>query len=91
MRLRGAAYQAVAPARARKQRRRTFGPWDGAGWRHALLWRAGPRIDEALGLSGADLDRRRGSVLVCRGKGGRRREVGMDEWACEQLRPWTAR
>jgi site-specific recombinase XerD len=39
-----------------------------------------------------DLDRRRGSVLVRRGKGGRRREVGMDEWGWEQLRPWlTAR
>jgi site-specific recombinase XerC len=31
---------------------------------------------------------RRGSVLVGSGKGGRRREVGMDEWGWEQLRPW---
>jgi len=31
-------------------------------------------------------------VLVRRGKGGRRREVGMDDWAREQLEPWlTAR
>jgi integrase/recombinase XerD len=31
-------------------------------------------------------------VLVRRGKGGRRREVGMDDWAWEQLQPWlTAR
>jgi hypothetical protein len=30
--------------------------------------------------------------LVRRGKGGRRREVGMDDWAWEQLQPWlTAR
>ena len=29
---------------------------------------------------------------VRRGKGGRRREVGMDDWAWEQLQPWlTAR
>jgi integrase len=55
-----------------------------------VLWRAGLRIHEALALSEADLDRRRGSVLVRRGKGGRRREVGMDGWAWEQLQPWTA-
>ena len=57
-----------------------------------VLWRAGLRIHEALGLREADLDERRGSVLVRRGKGGRRREVGMDDWAWEQLQPWlTAR
>jgi integrase len=44
-----------------------------------VLWRAGLRIDEALALREADLDRRRGSLLVRHGKGGRRREVGMDE------------
>jgi site-specific recombinase XerD len=27
-------------------------------------------------------------VLVRRGKGGQRREVGMDEWGFEQLEPW---
>ena len=53
-----------------------------------VLWRAGLRIHEALALAEADLDRRRGSLLVRRGKGGRRREVGMDEWGWEQLRPW---
>ncbi len=26
--------------------------------------------------------------MVRRGKGGKRREVGMDRWACEQLSPW---
>jgi integrase len=35
-----------------------------------VLWRAGLRIDEALALREADLDRRRGSILVRRGKGG---------------------
>jgi integrase len=53
-----------------------------------VLWRAGLRIHEALALAEADLDARRGSVLVRRGKGGRRREVGMDDWAWEQLAPW---
>jgi integrase len=41
-----------------------------------VLWRAGLRICEALALAEADLDPRRGSLLVRRGKGGRRREVG---------------
>jgi integrase len=53
-----------------------------------VLWRAGLRIHEALALAEADLDPRRGSRLVRRGKGGRRREVGMDDWAWEQLAPW---
>ena len=53
-----------------------------------MLWRAGLRICEALALAEADLDPRRGSLLVRRGKGGRRREVGMDDWAWEQLAPW---
>ena len=54
-----------------------------------VLWRAGLRIHEALALAEGDLDARRGSLLVRRGKGGRRREVGMDDWAWEQLAPWT--
>jgi site-specific recombinase XerD len=45
-----------------------------------ILWRAGLRIHEALALAEADLDQRRGALLVGRGKGGRRREVGMDAW-----------
>jgi integrase len=53
-----------------------------------VLWRAGLRIHEALALTEADLDHRRGSLLVRRGKGGRRREVGMDAWGWEQLQPW---
>jgi integrase len=50
-----------------------------------ILWRAGLRISEALDLAETDLDASRGAVLVRRGKGGRRREVGMDRWALEQL------
>jgi hypothetical protein len=56
-----------------------------------VLWRAGLRIHEALALAEADLDPRRGSLLVRRGKGGRRREVGMDDWAWEQLAPLAPR
>jgi integrase len=33
-----------------------------------VLWRAGLRIDEALALREADLDHRRGSLLVRHGK-----------------------
>ena len=53
-----------------------------------VLWRAGLRIQEALALAEADLDHRRGSLLVRRGKGGRRREVGMDAWGWDELQPW---
>jgi site-specific recombinase XerD len=53
-----------------------------------ILWRAGLRIQEALTLAEANLDHRRGALLVRRGKGGRRREVGMDAWAWDELQPW---
>jgi integrase len=55
-----------------------------------ILWRAGLRIGETLDLSETDLDVSRGAVLVRRGKGGRRREVGMDRWAWSLLEPWLA-
>jgi site-specific recombinase XerD len=51
-----------------------------------VLWRAGLRVQEALALIEADLDERRGALLVRHGKGGRRREIGMDAWGWEQLR-----
>ncbi len=53
-----------------------------------VLWRAGLRISEALALTETDLDRQRGAVLIRAGKGGRRREVGMDRWAWDHLDPW---
>lgn len=53
-----------------------------------VLWRARLRISEALALLESDLDSRRGSILVRRGKGGKRRTVGMDPWGWEQLGPW---
>ena len=55
-----------------------------------VLWRGGLRVQEALALREADLDPRRGSLLVRNGKGGRRREIGMDAWGWEQLSPWVA-
>ena len=56
-----------------------------------ILWRAGLRIQEALALAESDLDPRRGALLVRRGKGGRRREVGMDAWGWQELQPWLER
>jgi site-specific recombinase XerD len=53
-----------------------------------LLWRAGLRINEALRLTEHDLEPAAGAVLVRHGKGGRRREVGMDRWGWDHLRPW---
>jgi integrase len=67
---------------------------DRHGWRLramiVVLWRAGLRVQEALALAEHDLDPRCGSVLVRNGKGGPRREVGMDEWGWEHLRPWLS-
>src|SRR2546421_10150703 len=53
-----------------------------------VLWRAGLRISEALALLETDLEQSRGAILVRHGKGGKRREVGMDRWGWEQLQPW---
>jgi hypothetical protein len=53
-----------------------------------VMWRAGLGVREALALTEGDLDQRRGSLLIRRGKGGRRREVGMDACGWEQLQPW---
>jgi site-specific recombinase XerD len=55
-----------------------------------VLWRAGLRIQEALDVHERDLDTRRGALLVRRGKGGRRREVGMDDWGWEHLGAWAS-
>lgn len=55
-----------------------------------VLWRAGLRISEALALAESDLHATRGAILVRHGKGGKRREVGMDRWGWEQLAPWLA-
>ena len=57
----------------------------------AVLWRAGLRISEALALTESDVDPRRGSVLVRRGKGEKRREAGMDDWGFDHLARWLER
>ena len=54
--------------------------------RHPLASRAAR--PSRLDLTEADLDQRRGSLLVRRGKGGRRREVGMEDWGWQELQPW---
>ena len=55
----------------------------------AVLWRAGLRVSEALALTESDLDPGRGALLVRHGKGDKRREAGMDDWAWRQLAPWV--
>ena len=55
----------------------------------AILWRAGLRISEALALTETDLDPKTGSVLIRAGNGGKRRIVGMDDWAWEHVARWT--
>jgi site-specific recombinase XerD len=55
-----------------------------------ILWRAGLRISEALALAETDLEPTRGSLVVRRGKGGKRREVGMDDWGWGQLAGWLS-
>jgi hypothetical protein len=47
-------------------------------------------MNEALALSEADLNAGRGYSPVRRGKGGRRREVGTDDWGWQQIQPWLA-
>jgi len=54
----------------------------------ALLWRSGLRIAEALALAESDLEPAVGKLLVRQGKGGKRREIGMDQWGWQQLAPW---
>jgi integrase len=52
-----------------------------------VLWRAGLRIGEAMALTEPDLEPGRGSLLVRQGKGGKRREVGMDNWGSSSSGP----
>ena len=53
-----------------------------------ILWRAGLRIQEALALAETGLEPRRGQFLVLPWEGGKRGEVGMDDWGWEQVEPW---
>ncbi len=56
-----------------------------------LLYRTGLRCSEALHLMPKDIDASIGSVTVLRGKGGRRRTVGIDPGAIDVLDDWTER
>jgi integrase len=53
-----------------------------------VLWRAGLRIGEALALAETDLDPVRRAITIRRGKGGKRRAVGMDQFGWQHLDPW---
>lgn len=53
-----------------------------------LLFRSGLRCQEALDLRPMDLDRRKHSVRVLCGKGGKERVVGMEDFAFEYIERW---
>ena len=53
-----------------------------------ILWRSGLRIEEALCLEPKDVDLRRGTIAVLRGKGGHRRTVPVDRAALSFLVEW---
>ena len=46
-----------------------------------------PRISEALALTESGLDAGRCAIVVRHGKGGKRREVGLDRWAFRRACP----
>jgi site-specific recombinase XerD len=53
-----------------------------------LLYRGGLRITEALRLHPKDLDRAAGTVTVLRGKGDKRRTIGLDPGAFALVERW---
>jgi len=56
----------------------------------ALMYRAGLRVSEALGLSPKDIDLETGTVRVLQGKGDVSRTVGLDPGACAVVARWLA-
>lgn len=54
----------------------------------ALLYRSGLRISEALSLRPSDVNFEAAEITVMRGKGARRRVVGLDPWAAGLLQRW---
>ena len=54
----------------------------------AVLWRCGLRIGEALALKTKDFDPEAGTLVVQRGKGGRRRVVGVDAGTVALVGRW---
>lgn len=55
----------------------------------AILYRGGLRISEALALEPKDLDEKAGTITVLRGKGKRRRVVGLDPTAFALIERWA--
>jgi site-specific recombinase XerD len=53
-----------------------------------MLWRCGLRVAEALALEPKDVDLKLGTVTVLQGKGKKRRTVGIDPRACENIARW---
>jgi site-specific recombinase XerD len=54
----------------------------------AVLWRCGLRIGEALALAVKDFDPDSGTIVVQRGKGGKRRVVGVDAGTVALVNRW---
>jgi site-specific recombinase XerD len=54
----------------------------------AVLWRCGLRIGEALTLAVKDFDPESGTIVVQRGKGGKRRFVGVDSGTVALISRW---
>lgn len=55
-----------------------------------LLWRCGLRISEALAVETKDVDLSTRTLTVQRGKGGKRRVIGLDSATAELLGRWNA-
>lgn len=55
-----------------------------------VMYRTGLRVQECLDLEEGDLDPATRQLTVRAGKGGKRRVVGMDAWAWEELHRWLA-
>lgn len=53
-----------------------------------MMWRSGLRISEALALYPKDIDRDAGTITVMRGKGAKRRQVAIDNYAVAMLERW---
>jgi site-specific recombinase XerD len=69
------------------------GEWTGSRNRTLItvLWRTGLRISEALALREKDIDLVEGRLVVQRGKGGKRRVVGLDQGTIDVLQQWLTR
>lgn len=53
-----------------------------------LLWRGALRVSELVNLSPRDIDLTRGTITVRRGKGGKRRVIGLDAYCMGVVAGW---